>query len=75
MNTSYTDDGGIEHVPCHMCGTDCTSHPDAANPIAACGDCGKIACLDHRVEDSATRCNCCAAIAYAADGYMAESVR
>jgi hypothetical protein len=54
-----------EHAACSICGTDCSTHPDAANPIARCGDCGGVTCLDHRVEDAATRCVDCAATFYA----------
>jgi hypothetical protein len=64
-NEAFIDDRGFEHLPCHMCGSDCSTHPDAANPLSSCGDCGKATCPDHRVEDDAQRCNACAAIFYA----------
>jgi hypothetical protein len=62
---SETDAAGSTHQPCHMCGVDCSTHGDAANPLASCGDCGGVTCPDHRVEDGATRCNACAAVFYA----------
>jgi hypothetical protein len=61
----YIDERGDEHQACHMCGADCSTHPDAGNPLACCGDCGKPTCPDHRVDDSAQRCNECAAVHYA----------
>ena len=57
--------------PCALClsvdgrYTECTTHPDAANPLAPCQDCGAVTCLDHRILDEADRCNACAAIFYA----------
>lgn len=59
--------------PCAIClrsgrYTECTTHPDAANPLTYCGDCGQVACPDHRVEDDADRCVDCAATFYAAAG-------
>jgi hypothetical protein len=62
---TYTDERGHEHAACHICGADCSTHPDAGNSLARCGDCGRAACPDHRVEDAATRCNECAATFYA----------
>jgi len=61
----WTDERGHEHGLCHFCGADCSTHPDAANPLAPCGDCGTVTCPDHRVEDAADRCNACAAVFYA----------
>jgi hypothetical protein len=66
-----TDDGH-QHEACHLCGVDCSTHPDAANPLASCGDCGRPTCPDHRVDDAATRCNECAATFY---GTTAKTVR
>jgi hypothetical protein len=63
--TFYFDDKGLEHADCHFCGTDCNTHPDAANPLSTCGDCGAVTCLDHRVADQASRCVDCAAAFYA----------
>jgi hypothetical protein len=60
----YTDDNGHQHRPCWLCGSDCSTHPDAANPLACCGDCGRPTCPDHRVDDHAQRCNACAAVFY-----------
>ena len=54
-----------EHAPCALCGVDCSTHDDAANPLASCGDCGAATCPDHRVADAATRCVDCAAKFYA----------
>ena len=45
--------------------TECSTHPDAANPLARCGDCGAATCPDHRVDDGAQRCNACAVVFYA----------
>lgn len=65
--TTYTDERGHEHAACHLCGVDCSTHPDAGNPLANCGDCGRATCPDHRVDDTAARCNECAAAYYSAD--------
>lgn len=59
--------------PCYLCAavgrvTECSTHPDAANPLAPCQDCGMVTCLDHRVEDAADRCNVCAALFYGVNG-------
>jgi hypothetical protein len=62
----YTDAAGHDHQPCGLCGADCSTHPDAGNALASCGDCGCATCPDHRVDDAATRCNACAAVFYAA---------
>ncbi len=64
--TRYTDDAGHDHLPCHICGADCSTHPDAGNPLECCGDCGRATCPDHRVDDAAARCSDCAAAFYAA---------
>jgi hypothetical protein len=61
---TWKDDKGYEHQFCHLCGADCSTHPDAANPLACCGDCGRPTCPDHRVDDDAQRCNACAAVFY-----------
>jgi hypothetical protein len=53
-----------EQVPCVYCGTVCSTHPDAGSPLTYCGDCGRVACPDHRVEDAADRCVECAALHY-----------
>jgi hypothetical protein len=47
--------------PCAFCGTLCSTHQDAAHPLAPCGDCGAVTCSDHRVVDEADRCVACAA--------------
>jgi hypothetical protein len=65
MKQTKTAAPHYEEQPCAICGTTCSTHPDAANPIAGCGDCGRTTCLDHRVEDAATRCVDCAATFYA----------
>jgi hypothetical protein len=57
-----------ESRPCAFCGVDCTTHPDAANPLDPCGDCGRVTCPDHRVDDAAARCVDCAATFYATEG-------
>lgn len=62
----WVDGRGIEHRPCFTCGVDCTTHPDAANPLSFCGDCGHVTCPDHRVLDETERCVACAARHYAA---------
>ncbi|HMJ04006.1 MAG TPA: hypothetical protein VK506_13785 [Conexibacter sp.] len=56
---TYFDEAGYAHKPCHICGVDCSTHPDAGNPLALCGDCGKATCPDHRDETPATRCSSC----------------
>jgi len=61
---TWTDSNGHQHALCAFCSTDCSTHPDAANPFDYCGDCGCVACPDHRVEDEAGRCVKCAAIYY-----------
>jgi len=65
--TTYTDERGHQHAACHLCGVDCSTHPDAGNPLARCGDCGRPTCPDHRVDDAAMRCNECAATFYATE--------
>lgn len=60
----WTDEQGHEHRLCHLCNADCSTHPDAGNPLEFCGDCGKPTCPDHRVDDAAARCNACAAVFY-----------
>jgi hypothetical protein len=51
----YEDDRGHYHGICR-CGHDCSTHPDAGNPLAYCGDCGEPTCPDCRIEDDpATR--------------------
>ena len=60
----YIDDNGHEHAACHICNADCSTHPDAGNSLAQCGDCGGATCPDHRVDDAATRCVDCAATFY-----------
>ena len=60
----WVDEAGHVHGTC-ACGNDCSTHPDAAYPLAGCGDCGADTCPDCRVEDAATRCNACAAKFYA----------
>lgn len=64
-NERWTDERGHEHALCAYCQADCSTHPDAANPLAPCQDCGAVTCLDHRVEDEADRCVGCAATFYA----------
>lgn len=61
MFQPYTDDDGHEHRACHVCGADCSTRPDAGNPLDSCGDCGKATCPDHREESMAARCTPCAA--------------
>lgn len=63
-NSHWLDDHGHIHGTCR-CGHDCSTHPDAANPLAGCGDCGADTCPDCRVEDQATRCVECASVFYA----------
>jgi hypothetical protein len=61
----WTDAQGHEHQLCTFCGVDCSTHPDAGNPLSCCGNCGRATCPDHRVDDAATRCVECAANFYA----------
>ena len=57
---TYTDERGHEHRACHVCGVDCSTHPDAGSPLATCGDCGEATCPDHRDQDDpAQRCTVC----------------
>ena len=63
---AYTDERGHAHRSCAVCGADCSTHPDAANPLDFCGDCGAPTCPDHRVEDTAGRCVDCASHHYRA---------
>jgi hypothetical protein len=58
------DAQGHEHRACAFCNADCSTHPDAGNPLSCCGDCGKPTCPDHRVEDDAERCVDCASVFY-----------
>lgn len=64
MANTWKDEQGHEHAACYACQADCSSHPDAANPLAPCGDCGQVTCLDHRVSDQADRCLDCANVFY-----------
>jgi len=58
----FIDERGHEHAPCGVCGVDCSTHPDAGNPLDFCGDCGVVTCPDHREDNSAARCPACAAL-------------
>ncbi len=58
-------ENGHEHALCDFCRARCSTHPDAANPLAPCGDCGRVTCEDHRVLDEGDRCVDCAAVFYA----------
>jgi hypothetical protein len=60
------DSTKFEQHACAFCSSVCSTHPDAANPLTYCGDCGRVACPDHRVDDAADRCVDCAATFYAA---------
>lgn len=62
---TWIDERGDQHAFC-VCGHDCSTHPDAAHPLATCGDCGIPTCDECRVADSALRCSDCAAKFYAA---------
>lgn len=64
INESFFDEHGHQHQPCAICGVDCSTHPDAGNPLALCGDCGLPTCPDHRVQDQADRCVDCASKFY-----------
>jgi hypothetical protein len=61
----WMDEQDHIHGTCR-CGHDCSTHPDAGNSLAGCGDCGADTCPDCRVDDEATRCVECAAVFYAA---------
>ncbi len=43
----WVDEAGHVHGTC-FCGSDCSTHPDAANPLDCCADCGADTCYDHR---------------------------
>lgn len=43
----WVDDNKHEHGICR-CGTDCSTHPDAASPLDNCADCGMPTCPDCR---------------------------
>lgn len=64
-NDAFVDAHGHEHRPCAFCALDCSTHPDAGNPLSFCGDCGRVTCPDHRVDDMAERCVECASVFYA----------
>lgn len=46
-NTTWTDEKGHQHATCG-CGSDCSTHPDAGNPLESCADCGVATCPDCR---------------------------
>lgn len=48
VNERWTDERGHEHGIC-VCGSDCSTHPDAGNPLDSCADCGIATCPDCRV--------------------------
>lgn len=43
----HWSDGKHEHGTCR-CGNDCSTHPDAANSLDGCADCGADTCPDCR---------------------------
>lgn len=60
--------GKYQEAVCAHCGVVVSTHPDAGNPWAGCGDCGVATCPDCRVDDQAQRCVTCAAVFYAVGG-------
>jgi hypothetical protein len=59
METRYIDAAGHEHATC-ACGHDCSTHPDAGNPLDCCADCGCATCPDCReYHHTAPVCTAC----------------
>jgi hypothetical protein len=55
----FVDEKGHEHKACVVCSVDCSTHPDAGNPLDCCGACGGATCPDHRDGTYAAICTLC----------------
>lgn len=56
---TWPNEQGFEEGDCASCGDRCSTHPDASDSLAFCGDCNAVTCSCCREDDPAQRCPKC----------------